>query len=126
MEQDPFTSARSGDWVEIAKNPIRWVEFVSGFVGYSGVNCYVPDSRIGPCSPHAWIRPVRMKSFPVLGRVTGLRWERYGVNWKMMKGEKALGSNVADRLTQDKAVEEGMLSSYVDEHLYVTAAPDRG
>ena len=119
LKQDPFTSARSGDWVEIAENPILWVEFVPGFVGYSGFNCYVPDSRIGPGSPHAWIKPVRVKSFPVFGRVKGLRWEGY-------RGDEALGSSVADRLTQDEAVEVGLSSSFFDQNLHVEAAPDRG
>ncbi len=79
---DARISDLESDTIGIAEGPIRFV-FVYTFedeVKEYVITCSVPDSRIGPDFELVGIRSVRVKSFPLFGKVKGVRWG--GVVWR--------------------------------------------
>jgi hypothetical protein len=128
-------------WIAIAEGPIPWVQEVTGGGGlrvhdrgYDGYICHVPDSRIRPDSLIALIRSVHVKSFPLFGRVKGVRW-KYNPRhdqpyWNQFhdyhysRPFKAFNLLVARYLTADAALEARMLSASRD--IFVRMNPGQG
>jgi len=67
--------------IHVLDEPIRWINVRKETSGGEHSTTYyyteygVPDSRLGPDSPEAQIETVRVKSFPLFGKVVDLRWE---------------------------------------------------
>lgn len=65
--------------IDILEGPIRWVNVRRVSHGQYRTDYYtdygVPDARLGHSSPKLRIHSVRVRSFPLFGRVIDLRWE---------------------------------------------------
>ena len=140
-DADPFTEEARVRWVQIADGPIQWVELGLGtlkaadrgmldprvlFLSATGTGlglgtlCYVPDARIAPDSPQIRMASVRVKSFPLFGRVTRVRWEYADLG---VPG-RDFSSRISEYLGQDPAVTEAIKSS--GSELCIGTDPDRG
>ncbi|MFQ6026377.1 MAG: hypothetical protein ACE5Q6_02555 [Dehalococcoidia bacterium] len=109
LEHDPQSAP--GDesdrpWFEIANSPIQWVEGIPGFLGLASFNCYVPDSRIGGNATPISIRinSSKVKSFPLFGRVKGIRWNVQYSSGHPGQGDQDLSSRLTEFLSQDAAL----------------------
>jgi len=91
-------------WIEIAEGPIRWARLVSDIDQWA--HFYLPDSRIKVDDPGIRIRLVPVKSFPLFGRIKGVRWGPSYVD-----SAKGFSQRVADSLNRDPNVMQRMLSS---------------
>jgi len=90
--------------IDIRKGPIRWINVrkaeAGGDAGLVTPDIYytdygVPDHRIKPSYSQPWIKSVPKKTFPVLSKVTDLRW----------KG-KDLALGVISRLNSDISIKD--------------------
>jgi len=95
--------------IDITEGPIRWVNVrkvthSGGPEGGGGTDYYteygVPDSRLGPNSPKPQIKTVRMKTFPLFGKVVDLHW----------KG-KDFGLEIISRLNSDTSLKDPIMRS---------------
>ena len=111
---------RDSYWtIEIADGPIRLVG-----AGYNilqenyTIECTVPDSRTQPDFRDFEIRSVRVKSFPVFGRVKEVRWV-------VLDGED-YAYRVADCLSEKGAVTRAIITSGSDVRISMswTSTPD--
>jgi hypothetical protein len=98
------TGHRSLGLIEVSAEPIGWVNVrnVSTFEGGASylVDFGITDHRLRPDAPDVRIHSAYVKSFPILGRVIGLRW----------KGDD-LDSGVIARLNDDSSIKEPILST---------------
>jgi hypothetical protein len=101
------TSQESLGLIDIPKGPIRWVNVFRELrnSGYSQTAYYytlygVPDPELGPAFPRVRIKSVRVKSFPLVGRVVDLRWE----------GED-FGLGIISRLNSDYELKHPIMNS---------------
>jgi len=98
--------------IDIAEGPIRWINVrgvthqVGGEGAYTsgGPTNYwthygVPDTRLGPNSPSVKIKTVRIRNFPLIGKVVDLRW----------KG-KGFGLRIVNRLNNDLQLKSPIVS----------------
>jgi len=98
--------------IDIAEGRIRQViiehqrEFARGYYSPNfdesslTIQFLVPDSRIGPEFPQVRIRSVRVRNFPVLGKVKGIRWK--GKDKSFPTAGVAL--DVVARLSKDNSI----------------------
>ena len=126
LELDPFTSTASEIWIEIAEGPIRW--FASVDPETSAVPedfeslCYVPDSRIRTDSARLSFDPHPVKSFPLFGRVKGVRWTPHSTG---DDSTRDFSLQVAGSLTENSAVTQSVLESR-PASLQLRTDPPRG
>ena len=81
--EEKIGSDRSLGVIDLQEGPIRWVNmtWVSYGGGMAGGSTYyyanfgVPDPRMPPDFPPFIIRSVKIKTRPIVGRVTGVRWK---------------------------------------------------
>ena len=126
LELDPFTSTSSEIWIRIAEGPIRWFASVDpesspGPEDFEAL-CYVPDARIGPDLPRLSFVPRLVKSFPLFGRVKGVRWTPHSAQNNSIKD---FGLQVAAGLTKNSAITHGVLESRT-AWLQLRTDPTRG
>ena len=111
--RDPVTPAE--DWVEtlidVAMGAIRQINLFSDG-GYWHAALYVPDTRLQTNSPAVSAHLVPAKSFPVFGRVTGVKWN---------PGE----GDLAASLNRDQAVGQALLNAGLTS-FGVWARPEQG
>ena len=134
VEQDPFTKEPR---VQIADDPIRWIELALGALkagthyidihrdkplGF-GALCYVPDARIAPDSPKIGMVSVRVKSFPLFGRVKRVRWEVAGPSRHSQRA-KDFSLSISESLVKDPAATEATKSCGTE--LCIRTDPNRG
>lgn len=93
--------------IDIPQGPIRWVNVIKKTThgpGGDSITYYikygVPDPKLEPDSPKYRIKTVRVKMFPLLGRVGDLRW----------KG-KDFGLGVISRLNSDYELKHPIMKS---------------
>jgi len=111
--EEKFGGKGSLGLIEIPERSIRWVNvrkvttssgggpYGGGSTTYYYTEYGVPDARLGPDSPGTRIKTIRVKSFPVFGKVIDLRWE--GGDY---------GTGVIDRLNSDHQLKEPIMKSH--------------
>jgi len=106
--------------IDIEERSIHWAHVLKDMQGRSGplysVDYGVPDPRN---LPRLMVVAVRVKTFPLFGRVINIRW-------KVSQGGNC-AKGIAQNLTDDKAVETAIIDTFrFGEELFVAADPERG
>ena len=99
------------DWEET----IGPVEIASGHR-----HCHVPDPRLGSDFEYIYteVYSVRLKRFPVFGRVVGVQW-RDGSGGAAGPKDSYFSDLVADHLDQDSSVAEASMTAGLDLVVYI-------
>lgn len=105
--------------IEVADSLISWVGIKEPthdqrsihYFGDFGVSEYgVHDPNMGRCHPWVRLRAIRIKGLPIIGKVTGLRWDG-----------KDFGKGIISRLAAD----DSLVQPIIDNHeVEIQAYPD--
>ena len=111
-------------WIEIAESPIRWLTLAYNWDWSQEIEtfCFVPDPRIESGFPNIVIESTPVMSFPLFGRVAGVRWRTCGLYNNIAKD---FTRRVTKSLSHSTAVTQRILSVHpVSPH--VETFPDHG
>jgi len=105
--------------IEIQHSPIRWVdaamdgnELLWGEIEYG-----IPDPRP---FPDIKIRARGVKSFPIFGRINGLRWD-------FVSGDKVLATRIIRSLAGNSAITSGIIDTgSLDDDPIIWTSPEHG
>lgn len=88
--------------VRIDSGPIAWLNMrkVPELPGFP-IDYVVPDPKVGREFPEVTIRTLRLKGFPLFGKVIDCRWE----------GED-FGLGIIDRFNSEVSIREGLTNAY--------------
>jgi len=118
-EKFTFWRGRSLGIIDITDGSVRWVNIKMQSLGSNeggGSDLYIefgiPDSRVESTFPKVHIETVRVKSFPLFGRVIAMQW----------KGND-FGLGTIDRLASDVSLHKPIMGSYDVE---IEAYPEHG
>jgi len=100
--KDPFESEATAGCLELSTGPIRWIELTCWDFEPPRVrmDCYVPDPRITSDLPGVRVAPVRVRTFPLLGRVKAVKWKA-DKSSVLGPREESFGLHVATYLSHD-------------------------
>ena len=118
--QQRMLDESADSWIRIAGGPIRFTRLTPD----PDYHLHVPDSRIRPNLSNVAIlsRCVRVKAFPLFGRVTGLRvrWDSCG----SCNQDRDISLRIASSLRDNVGVAETIISG--DFKIHVATDPSRG